>query len=82
MVFLRYPEAGKAKTRLISELGAEGAAVLARELAERTLDVAEAALPHPTGTDRLLRLGLMQRRERGQQRHRRENPQQSLLKPP
>jgi rSAM/selenodomain-associated transferase 1 len=43
IVFLRYPEAGKAKTRLISELGAEGAAVLARELAERTLNVAEAA---------------------------------------
>jgi rSAM/selenodomain-associated transferase 1 len=40
-VFFRYPEAGKAKTRLIPELGVEGAASLARELAERTLDVVE-----------------------------------------
>lgn len=41
MVFLRYPEPGKTKTRLIPELGAEGAAELARELADRALDVAE-----------------------------------------
>ncbi len=40
-MFFRYPEAGKAKTRLIPELGVEGAASLARELAERTLDVVE-----------------------------------------
>ncbi len=43
IVFLRYPEAGKTKTRLISELGAEGAASLAHELTEHALDVAEAA---------------------------------------
>jgi len=41
MVFTRYPEAGKAKTRLIPELGAEGAAALAEELAKRALGVAE-----------------------------------------
>jgi uncharacterized protein len=40
IVFLRYPEAGKAKTRLIPEVGAEGAAELAAELAHRALDVA------------------------------------------
>lgn len=43
IVFLRFPEPGKAKTRLIPELGAEGAASLAHELTERALDVAEAA---------------------------------------
>ena len=41
MVFLRYPEPGKTKTRLIPELGADGAAELAQELAEHALDVAE-----------------------------------------
>jgi rSAM/selenodomain-associated transferase 1 len=40
LVFLRYPKAGKAKTRLIPEVGAEGAADLAAELAHRALDVA------------------------------------------
>ena len=40
IVFVRYPEAGQAKTRLIPELGADGAAALAKELAGRTLDVA------------------------------------------
>ena len=34
IVFTRYPEAGKTKTRLIAELGAEGAAELQRGMAE------------------------------------------------
>ena len=34
IVFTRFPEAGKTKTRLIPELGAEGAAQLQRELTE------------------------------------------------
>ncbi len=42
MVFTRYPEAGKAKTRLIPALGAEGAADLHRQLTERTLNQARA----------------------------------------
>jgi rSAM/selenodomain-associated transferase 1 len=37
MVFTRYPEAGKTKTRLIPVLGAEGAAKLQREMTEHTL---------------------------------------------
>jgi rSAM/selenodomain-associated transferase 1 len=41
IVFLRYPEPGKTKTRLIPELGADGAAALAAELASRALGVAE-----------------------------------------
>ncbi len=41
-MFLRYPEAGTAKTRLIPKLGAEGAAALANELARHTLDVVDA----------------------------------------
>lgn len=36
-LFARYPQAGKAKTRLIPELGAEGAAHLHRRLVEQTL---------------------------------------------
>jgi rSAM/selenodomain-associated transferase 1 len=40
VVFTRYPEPGKAKTRLIPALGAEGAAALHRRLTERTLDAA------------------------------------------
>jgi len=43
IVFLRYPEGGKAKTRLIPELGAEGAAALAHELAKHALEVADSA---------------------------------------
>lgn len=41
IVFIRYPEAGRAKTRLIPELGADGVAALAKELAKRALGVAE-----------------------------------------
>lgn len=37
MIFTRYPEPGKAKTRLIPALGAEGAAALHRQMAEQTL---------------------------------------------
>ena len=52
-IFARWPEAGKAKTRLIPRLGAEGAAALYRKLLEMTLNqVRESALPfhlHVTG---------------------------------
>ena len=37
IVFTRYPEPGKTKTRMIPVLGAEGAAVLQRQLTEHTL---------------------------------------------
>jgi len=37
IIFARYPEPGKVKTRLIPALGEEGAALLYRDLAERTL---------------------------------------------
>ncbi len=37
IVFTRYPEAGKTKTRLIPELGAEGAAELQRGMAEHAI---------------------------------------------
>ena len=37
IVFTRYPEAGKTKTRLIPELGAEGAAELQRHMAEHAI---------------------------------------------
>lgn len=37
VVFARYPQAGKVKTRLIPALGHKGAAELYRKLAERTL---------------------------------------------
>lgn len=41
IIFTRYPEAGKAKTRLIPVLGAEGAANLHRQMAEKTLTTAK-----------------------------------------
>ena len=45
-LFARYPTPGKAKTRLIPALGAEGAAQLHRRLVERTIaTVREAAVP-------------------------------------
>ena len=47
IVFTRYPEPGKTKTRLIPELGGEGAADLSRELIGRTLKMAAAAAAHP-----------------------------------
>ena len=37
IVFTRYPEPGKTKTRLIPLLGAEGAADLQRKMTEHTL---------------------------------------------
>lgn len=37
IIFTRYPEPGKTKTRLIPALGAEGAAELQRQMAEDTL---------------------------------------------
>ena len=42
-LFTRWPEAGKAKTRLIPVLGAQGAADLHRRLTERTVGVVRAA---------------------------------------
>ena len=38
IVFTRYPEPGKTKTRMIPVLGAEGAAILQRQLTEHTLE--------------------------------------------
>ena len=40
IIFTRYPEPGKTKTRLIPALGAEGAANLQRRMTERIVDVA------------------------------------------
>lgn len=37
LLFTRYPEAGKTKTRLIAELGDEGAALLQKKLTERVV---------------------------------------------
>lgn len=42
IIFTRYPEDGKAKTRLIPALGAAGATALHRQLAERTVQRARA----------------------------------------
>ncbi len=41
MIFTRYPEPGKAKTRLIPVLGADGAADLHRRMTEHTIDQAK-----------------------------------------
>lgn len=62
IIFTRYPEAGKTKTRLIPALGAEGAAQLQQQMTEHTLRcVRELALTYPlsveirfTGDDRTL----------------------------
>ncbi len=40
LIFTRYPQAGRSKTRLIGELGADGAAGLQRRLTERVIDEA------------------------------------------
>ena len=37
VIFTRYPEAGKTKTRMIRALGAEGAATLQRQMTEQTI---------------------------------------------
>lgn len=42
ILFTRYPEPGKVKTRLVSVLGAEGAANLQRQMTENTLKQIEA----------------------------------------
>ena len=39
MLFIRFPAAGAAKTRLIPALGAEGAATLHRRMAEVAIDL-------------------------------------------
>lgn len=47
VLFTRYPEPGRAKTRLIPALGEDGAAALHRRLAERTLAAVRASgLPY------------------------------------
>jgi rSAM/selenodomain-associated transferase 1 len=43
VIFTRYPEPGRAKTRLIPALGADGAAALHRRLTERTVTAARAS---------------------------------------
>jgi len=43
IIFARYPEAGKVKTRLMPAVGPEGAARIYREMAEHTLNQARAA---------------------------------------
>ena len=40
IIYSRYPEAGKTKTRMIPALGAEGAAQLQRQMTEHTIDTA------------------------------------------
>ncbi len=60
LLFTRYPEAGKTKTRLIEELGAEGAALLQKRLTERIVFQANLlrrrsaieTIVHYTGGDR------------------------------
>jgi uncharacterized protein len=42
IIFIRYPEIGKVKTRLIPALGATGATLLYRQMAERTIEQARA----------------------------------------
>ncbi|MEM9544296.1 MAG: TIGR04282 family arsenosugar biosynthesis glycosyltransferase [Cyanobacteria bacterium P01_E01_bin.42] len=44
VIFTRYPEPGKTKTRLIPALGAEGAAELQRQMTEHTLKQAQKLL--------------------------------------
>ncbi|MGB5595065.1 MAG: TIGR04282 family arsenosugar biosynthesis glycosyltransferase [Crocosphaera sp.] len=41
IIFTRYPEAGKTKTRLIPALGAKGAAILQKKLTEHTVKEAK-----------------------------------------
>lgn len=52
IVFTRYPEPGKAKTRLIPALGAEGAAHLQRQMTEHTMrQVKELQSFHPLSVE-------------------------------
>lgn len=50
LVFARYPEPGRAKTRLIPALGAVGAIALYRQLAEATLHQARGLARHHPAT--------------------------------
>jgi len=64
VIFAKAPVSGKVKTRLIPALGAEGAAAMARQMLQRTveeatasgLDVELCADPHPDHADWLGRL--------------------------
>ena len=51
VLFTRYPEAGRAKTRLIPALGAEGAARVHKVLTERTVALLPGAEVHFTGAN-------------------------------
>lgn len=46
IIFTRYPEAGKTKTRMIPLLGAQGAAQLQRQMTENTLKTAQSVKLH------------------------------------
>ncbi|GBF82780.1 TIGR04282 family arsenosugar biosynthesis glycosyltransferase [Aphanothece sacrum] len=48
IIFTRYPEPGKTKTRLIPALGAQGAANLQRQLTEHTVKEAKKLFPNIT----------------------------------
>lgn len=48
LVFTRYPEPGKTKTRLIPALGAAGAAIVQRQMTEHTAAQIRAVAPLPT----------------------------------
>ena len=50
IIFTRYPEAGKAKTRLIPALGAEGAATLQRQMTEYVIGISREAINQVSGT--------------------------------
>jgi rSAM/selenodomain-associated transferase 1 len=52
IIFTRYPEPGKTKTRLIPALGAEGAAEFHRQMTEKTVKmVREFAASYPVSTE-------------------------------
>lgn len=52
IIFTRYPEPGKTKTRLIPALGAEGAAEFHRQMTENTVKmVREFAASYPVSTE-------------------------------
>ena len=47
-IFTRYPEPGQTKTRLIEELGEDGAAALQKELTEKTMQKIDQMVPTST----------------------------------
>lgn len=53
LLFTRYPEAGKTKTRLIPQLGADGAALLQKRLTERVVMQAQ-LLAERCGTETIV----------------------------